>query len=277
MLANMKDPAIPHTCKSCGNVFTGSFCNLCGEKILTRQDKSFKIVVNNAFRAITSVDSQFLKTLWLVLTNPGFLSRDFANGKRVNHLSPMSLFFVLNLIYFFFPLIQLFNASLNTQLLSPAGGFYQSIIAHKIVNMNLNLESFTLFYNMKTTSLAKLMVMVFVILSSLPLNLLYWKNNKFFTDHVTYAVELACFNLFVNAILLTVIVRLIGMGHFLNETSLTAVFVITNLYFVLRSSKMFYQEKGLRLIVKSLTMLLFLKIALEVYRSILFFVTLIML
>jgi hypothetical protein len=189
----------------------------------------------------------------------------------------MSLFFVLNLIYFFFPLIQLFNASLNTQLLSPFSSFYQSIIAHKIVNLNLNLESFTLFYNMKTTSLAKLMVMVFVILSSLPLNLLYWKKNKYFTDHVTYAVELACFNLFVNAILLTVIVRLAGVGNYLNETTLTVIFIITNLYFVLRSSHTFYQEKGWRLIIKSFALIVFLKIALEGYRSILFFVTLLML
>lgn len=272
----MSAPSTTHTCKSCGNVFSGNYCNLCGEKLLTKQDKSFKTVVNNVFRTVTSVDSQFIKTLWLVLTNPGFLSRNFANGKRVKHLSPMSLFFVLNLIYFFFPLIQLFNASLNTQLLSPVGSFYQSIIAHKIVSMNLKLESFTLFYNMKTISLAKLMVMVFVILSSLPLNLLYWKKNKYFTDHVTYAVELACFNLFVNAILLTIIVRLGGIGHYLNETTLTVIFIITNLYFVLRSSHMFYQEKSWRLIVKSLTMLVFLKIALEGYRAILFFVTLAM-
>ncbi|HPW63719.1 MAG TPA: DUF3667 domain-containing protein [Cyclobacteriaceae bacterium] len=273
----MNDTATTHTCKSCHNVFTGNFCNLCGEKILTKQDKSFKTVLNNVFRTVTSVDSQFIKTLWLVLKNPGFLSRDFAHGKRVKHLSPMSLFFVLNLIYFFFPVIQLFNASLNTQLLSPLSSFYQSIIAHKIVSMNLNLESFTLFYNMKTTGLAKLMVMVFVILSSLPLNLLYWKKNKYFTDHVTFAVELACFNLFVNAIVLSVIVRLVGIGNYLNETSLTIIFIITNLYFVLRSSHTFYQEKGWRLLVKSFTLIVFLNIALEGYRSILFFVTLVML
>jgi len=273
----MSEPAGSHTCKSCHHTFTGNYCNLCGEKILTKQDRSFKAVLNNAFRTVTSVDSQFVKTLWLVLTQPGFLARDFANGKRVNHLNPMSLFFVLNLIYFFFPVIQLFNASLNTQLLSPLSPFYQTIIAKKIVSMNLTLDTFTLFYNLKSTSLAKLMVMVFVIVSSLPLNFLYWKKNKFFTDHVDLAVELACFNLFVNAILLTVIVRVFGLGHYLNETSLTIIFIVTNLYFILRSGFTFYQERSWRLVLKSLVFMVFLKIALEVYRSILFFVTIVML
>ncbi len=263
-----------HVCKSCKNEFKGTFCNLCGEKVLTPSDKSFKTILNNIMLAITFVDIRFIKTLWMVLKKPGTLSRDFANGKRVNHLSPMSLFFVLNLVYFFFPVIQLFNASLNTQLMSPLSGFYSDIIAHKIVNMGVDLNSFTMLYNLKTTGLAKLMVMVFVVISSLPLNLLYWKKNKYFTDHVTYAVELACFNLFINTIVLTIIMRLLGGGGYLNETSLTIIFIVTNLYFVLRSGNTYYHEKGWRLILKSITMILSLKVALEVYRAILFFITL---
>ncbi|MBL7862696.1 MAG: DUF3667 domain-containing protein [Cyclobacteriaceae bacterium] len=266
-----------HICKSCSHEFTGTYCNVCGEKILTPQDRSFKTVLNTVFLTITFADSRFIKTLWSVIQNPGALSRDFANGKRVKRLTPMGLFFVLNLIYFFFPLIQLFNASLNTQLLSPFSSFYQTVIAEKVVALGMDLTSFTLVYNLKTTSLAKLLVMVFVVVSSLPLNFLYWKKNKYFTDHVGYAVELACFNLFINAIVLTIIVRLFGLGNYLNESTLTIVFIITNLYFVIRSGTTFYQERGWRLVLKSLTLIVFLKVSLEIYRSILFFVTLMML
>jgi hypothetical protein len=266
-----------HSCKSCHHEFTGNFCNQCGEKVLKPADKSFKTILNHILLTITFVDSRFIKTLWMVIKKPGTLSRDFANGKRVKHLSPMSLFFVLNLVYFFFPVIQLFNASLNTQLLSPLGNLYSEVIAHKIVNMGIDLNSFTLLYNIKTTGLAKLMVMIFVVVSSLPLNLLYWKKNKYFTDHVTYAVELACFNLFINTIVLTILVRLLGGGSYLDEIALTAIFTLTNLYFVLRSSYTFYHERGWRLIIKSITMILFLKVALEVYRAILFIITILML
>ena len=92
-------------------------------------------------------------------------------------------------------------------------------------------------------------------------------------DHVTYAVELACFNLFINAIILTLIMRLVGGGGYVDETALTLIFIVTNLYFVLRSSHTFYHEKGWRLILKSITLILSLKVALEVYRAILFFLT----
>src|SRR5688572_31557071 len=108
-----------HVCKSCHNSFIGIYCNQCGEKVLQPADRSFKKFLSNILIAVTFADSRFVKTLWLVVKSPGFVSSEISNGRTVNYLRPISLFFVLNLVYFFFPVIQLFNASLNTQLLSP--------------------------------------------------------------------------------------------------------------------------------------------------------------
>ncbi len=263
-----------HNCKSCGNVFTGEYCNLCGEKILHPSDRSFKKLMSNILIAITFADSKFIRTLWLIIKSPGELSCDFADGRRVKHLPPLSLFFVLNLVYFFFPVIQLFNASLNTQLLSPLNEWYRTLIAHKLIGLKMDVASFSLIYNIKSTSYAKLMVMVFVVVASLPLNLLYSKRNRYFTDHIGYMVELACFNLFINAILLTLFAKFLWLGSYLDETVLTAIFISTNLYFLFRSSTIFYFEKGWKLFLKSALMIIVLKLALEVYRAVLFFVTL---
>jgi Protein of unknown function (DUF3667) len=262
-----------HICKSCSNQFIGEYCNQCGEKVLKPADRAFKTFFSSILIAITFADSKMIKTLWLVLKKPGFVSKEFAEGRRVNYLKPISLFFVLNLIYFFFPVVQLFNASLTTQLYSPLGHYYQSIIAHKIAKMGLDVNSFSLIYNLKSTSYAKLMVMVFAVLGSLPLNFLYWKRNRFFTDHVNYIVELACFNLFVNAIVLAIVVAVLGIGKYLNDGVLTAIFISTNLYFLLRSGYTFYAERGILLVFKAVLMILFLKLALELYRMILFFIT----
>ncbi len=261
-------------CKSCGNNFTGFYCNLCGEKVLLPSDRSFKKFLSNILIAITFADSKMIKTLWLTIVDPGFVSKEFAEGRRVKYLKPLSLFFVLNLIYFLFPLIQLFNASLNTQLLSPYREVVKNVVSTKMVSMAIrDVQSFSVMYNLKTTGLAKLMVMVFVIIASLPLNILHKSKNRYFTDHVGYLVELACFNLFVNAIFLTVMVKLFGLGHYLDETALATIFVTTNLYFLLRSGITYYGEDGWQLVLKAFLMVAVLKLALEVFRAILFFVT----
>lgn len=270
----MHDSGVEHICKSCGNKFVGVYCNLCGEKIPNAKDRSLKTFLSNILIAVTFADSKLLKTLWLIIKNPGFISKEFAEGRRVNYLKPLSVFFVLNLIYFLFPLIQLFSASLNTQLRAPHREIVQHFVAHKMISMDVTtVQAFSIIYNQKTEGLAKLLVMVFVILASLPLNILYHKKNRYFTDHVGYQVEMACFNLAINAILLTVLTKIFGLGNYVDELSLTILFMATNLYFLLRSGKTFYNEKGWRLVIKSFVMILVLRLALEAYRAVLFFIT----
>ncbi|QOI98139.1 MAG: DUF3667 domain-containing protein [Flammeovirgaceae bacterium] len=273
-----------HTCKSCGNQFTGLYCNLCGEKVIEPKDRSFKVFLSNILIAITFADSRFIKTLWMIIRNPGFLSKEYAEGRRVNYLRPLQLFFILNLIYFLFPVLQLFNSSLRTQMYylfhSP---WVRTLVIERITASGMSLQGYELMYNAKSTSLAKLLVVVYVLLASIPLSLIYLKKrNRYFTDHVTLSVELACYNLFVNAILLSallwVVSWLLRLGNlpwqgYLNENTLTGIFVTTNLYFVYRASATFYDQQGKRLWIKSILVIIGLFLALEAYRLLLFLVT----
>jgi hypothetical protein len=270
------EEALTHRCKSCGNLFTGNYCNQCGERVLTKEDRSFKTLATQVFTALTLADNKFISTLWLMVKHPGFISREFTEGRTVRYMKPLSIFFVLNLVYFLFPSIQLFNASLNTQMRAPYGGFIREMIATKMVNIHvLNLNSFSLIYDQRSTALAKLLVMVFVILASLPLNFIYKKRNRYFNDHFGYCIELACFNLLINTLFLKVLISLLGIGHYVDDFALTTVFIVTNLYFLLRSGRVFYNQKGWELFLKSVIMILFLKVALEIYRAMLFFLTII--
>jgi hypothetical protein len=267
-------PPESHICKSCGNAFAGFYCNQCGEKVILPSDRSLKTFLSGILVALTFADSKFFKSIRLVVFHPGFLSREFAEGRRVKYLRPMSLFFLLNLIYFIFPIIQIFNATLRTQLNSVHGKYGVGAIATKMTELGIrDIGSFALVYDQKTGGLAKMLVIVFAILFSLPLNLIYRSRNRYFTDHVGLAVELVCFNLFINALLLSLVAGLLGIGAHINELVLTGILVTTNLYFIVRSGITFYEDRGLKLVFRSILMLATLKIALEAYRAILFYVT----
>ena len=152
-----------HTCKTCGNVFTGIYCNLCGEKVIEPKDRSFKNFLAISLTALTLADNRFLKTLWLTIKNPGFLSKEYANGRRVNYLRPLQVFFVLNLVYFLFPVLQLFNSTLRTQMYylfhSP---MVRGMVNQHLLDEGISLPGFTMIYIEKTTVLAKLLIVVFV-------------------------------------------------------------------------------------------------------------------
>lgn len=274
---------IQHTCKSCGHTFTGVYCPRCGEKVIEPKDRSMRTFMSNILLAITLADNRFIKTLWLTIKNPGFLSREYADGRRVHYLRPLQLFFILNLVYFLFPVLQLFNSSLRTQMYYLFHSeLVRNLVIERVVQEGISIEGFSLIYDAKTAGLAKLLMMIFVLLASLPLSVIFRKKNRFFTDHVALSVELACYNIFVNAIFLSAVLWILskifhwsgsGLGDYLNDTTFTIIFISTNLYFIYRAANTFYQQKGKRLIVKSILAILGLFLALEAYRLLLFFVT----
>jgi len=90
-----------HNCKSCGNQFVGSYCNLCGEKVLYASDRSFKKLLSNILITITFADSKFIRTLWLILRKPGFISKEFAEGRRINTFHPCLSFSCSTWLTFF--------------------------------------------------------------------------------------------------------------------------------------------------------------------------------
>jgi len=272
-----------NTCKSCGNHFIGSYCNLCGEKVITHKDRSFRTFLSNVLIAITFADNRFIKTLWLTIKNPGFLSKEYANGRRVNYIRPLQLFFILNLIYFLSPALQLFNSSLRTQMnYLFHSNMVREIVIQRLAHDQMTYGGFELIYDAKTVGLAKMLIIVFVTLAALPLSVIFRKKNRYFTDHTALAVELACFNMFVNAILLSAFLWSLSkilhwsgssLGDYLNDSTFTIIFISTNLYFIYRAARTFYEQKGKRLIVKSLLGIIGLFLALEAYRLLLFFVT----
>lgn len=272
-----------HTCKSCGHEFKGIFCNLCGEKVITPVDRKFRTFLGNVLIAITFADNRFIKTLWLTIKNPGFLSKEYADGRRVKYIRPLQMFFILNLVYFLVPVLQLFNSSLRTQInYLFHSELVREIVIGRLAHENLSYGGFELMYDAKTVGLAKMLIIIFVILAAIPLSLIFRKKNRYFTDHVALSVELACFNIFINAIFLSGVLWTLSkifkwsgssLGDYMNDTTFTVIFISTNMYFIYRAARTFYQQKGKRLIFKSALGIVGLFLALEAYRLMLFFVT----
>jgi len=274
---------IEHICKSCGNEFRGLYCNVCGEKVIEPKDRSFRVFLSKVLIATTIVDNKFVKSLLLTIRQPGFLSREYVDGRRVNYMRPLQMFFILNLTYFLFPVLQMFNSSLYTQLyVLPHRQIAKEVVSKKVGAEGLSIQGFEMMYNEKTNGFAKLLLVLFVVLASLPLSLIFRKKDRFFTDHLALSVELTSFNLAINAISLSVVLVIMNKlfklsnvtwGNYLNDLSLTIVFVLTNLYFIFIAANSFYNQRGKRRIVKALLGVVGLFLALEVYRFLLFFIT----
>ncbi len=101
----MTADSLAHTsafvCPSCGTESAGNYCRKCGEQKLGTEDRSFRHYLDIVFNYLTHFDSKGYRTLWLLVTKPGFLSAEQLRGSRVRYVKPLSLFLSLNVVYYF--------------------------------------------------------------------------------------------------------------------------------------------------------------------------------
>jgi hypothetical protein len=163
----------------------------------------------------------------------------------------------------------------------PHARIARDVVTHKIAKEGISMQGFELMYNDKTTNLAKMLIVVFVVLGSAPLSLIFAKRNRYYSDHLALSIELTSYNIAVNAIGLTLLFWIMSKilhwshtsGAYLNDVTLTIIFIMTNLYFIFRAARTFYNQKGKRLVFKAIAGIIGLFLALEAYRFLLFFIT----
>jgi hypothetical protein len=95
------EPPQPLTlvCANCGSALDGEYCAACGQ----RHEPHLHTVAHfaaEAFESISHADSRLWKTLWYLLSRPGFLTREFFAGKRVRYLPPFRLYLVISVVFF---------------------------------------------------------------------------------------------------------------------------------------------------------------------------------
>ncbi|MBL7859324.1 MAG: DUF3667 domain-containing protein [Cyclobacteriaceae bacterium] len=272
-----------HICKVCCHKFSGKYCNRCGEKVVNPQEKSFRHFLGSLLNAITFLDSKFLKTLKLMVLKPGFVSAQVIEGIRVPYVKPISMFFVINLIYFLMAGSDTYNTRLESQLNQmPYSSMISGVVAQKIEKENISMDVFRVRYEQQSTSLAKLMLIVFVLFTGVFILILNVKKKLYFYDHLTVSLEFnSMFILIGNVVVQWFMFLLIkfmllmdiSLEQYLTDpvyTSFAVIIAVAILYFMQRRV---YQDSVVWSLVKALAFIPCLAMSMIAYRAILFFAT----
>lgn len=77
-------------CLNCGTTLHGSFCQACGQK--AHIHRSISGIMHDLIHGVLHLDGKLWNTLPLLLFKPGRLTREYIEGKRARHVSPMAMF-----------------------------------------------------------------------------------------------------------------------------------------------------------------------------------------
>jgi hypothetical protein len=95
------------SCKNCDGPLTtqADFCPSCGQSVKEISRPSLEFA-REILAELLDFDGRMLRSMRLLLTRPGFLSYEYINGRRVAYTTPIRIYVVISLVFFFvLPLI----------------------------------------------------------------------------------------------------------------------------------------------------------------------------
>jgi hypothetical protein len=95
------EPPQPLTlvCANCHAALAGEYCAACGQ----RHEPHVHTIAHfagEAFESVSHADSRLWRTLWYLISRPGFLTQEFFAGRRVRYLPPFRLYLVISVVFF---------------------------------------------------------------------------------------------------------------------------------------------------------------------------------
>ena len=86
-------------CPNCDTTFSGNFCPNCGQ---SRKDlnRPFRVLFREFLDEVFQFDSRSFKSFALLLSRPGYLTREYVAGKRLTYLSPLRLYLIGSFLFF---------------------------------------------------------------------------------------------------------------------------------------------------------------------------------
>jgi hypothetical protein len=86
-------------CPNCGRALDGAFCSECGQKVAPI-NPTFHDLLHDLTHEFLHVDGKIFQSVRLLLTRPGFLSREHFEGHRARYISPIRLYLIFSLVFF---------------------------------------------------------------------------------------------------------------------------------------------------------------------------------
>lgn len=86
-------------CENCYAPVEGLFCSNCGQEVEPKL-KYFWTVFLHILDDIFSFDSRAVRTTKPLMINPGFLTQEYIQGRRVHYVPPIKLYLFISIIFF---------------------------------------------------------------------------------------------------------------------------------------------------------------------------------
>jgi hypothetical protein len=181
----------PEICATCQSKLNGNFCSQCGEQRLNQKLRSLHYIISDIIQDLTSVDGKFYKTIKTILVHPGELEYHYHIGKRVCYLKPITLFFILNVLFVMVSPISDFYVTLDDQIsLQGYSPYIKPLFEDYLLEKKISYQAFEQNYNQLVVVLARSLIILEVPIFALACSAVLYNRKYYSGDYFNFSLNL---------------------------------------------------------------------------------------
>lgn len=108
-------------CLNCEEAVSGKFCASCGQRNVDYRVSIWELL-SDALDGLFQIDSRMGRTVIPFLFRPGFLTHEYNAGRRTRYSSPLRIYLLLSVCYFFALSFVHFEGTLSLGRKAGSGG-----------------------------------------------------------------------------------------------------------------------------------------------------------
>ena len=179
-------------CGNCRTALTGPFCSQCGEKKFSPSDYSVKHLAEEVLGEFTHFDTKFLRTLKVLFTKPGEISRAYFHGGRSRYTKPLTLFVIINVIFFLIqPHTRVFNYSFSDYVTTSARRI--AVVQDHLRQTGESQQTYAARFDANLRDQKKSLFIVAVPVLALVMALLFVGSGRTYAEHLVFSVQVYAF------------------------------------------------------------------------------------
>jgi hypothetical protein len=201
-------------CGNCRTPLTGPFCSRCGEKKFSPADYSVKHLAEEVLGEFLHFDTKFLRTVKVLFGKPGEISRAHFRGGRSRYTKPLTLFVIINIIFFFIqPHTRLFNYRYANYAV---GAGYRTAFQKHLRQTGESEKTYAARFDANMRDQTKSLLIAAVPVLALLMAALFYGSGTTYAEYLVFSVEVYAFLLSYLAVLASLALILAGLrgaGH----------------------------------------------------------------
>lgn len=205
-------------CKNCETELKSDFrfCPKCGQE---HKDKvvHFKQFILDFLGDYFTFDSLIIRSVKPLLFNPGFLTNEFIEGRRVRYIPPLRMFIFISIIFFLIL------------------GRVDASVAIEATEESEFLDSF---FSVWFPRLFFLLLPLFAMF----LYMLFRKPGRFYLVHFIFSIHLHAFIFVLSTVMVILIDYIFPSSVFLSQWSLIIIILLLQVYLLIALKKVYEQR-----------------------------------